>query len=229
MLSEQDQLWLARRYPDLKTTADEIEGTIDVKAAFNRETNKFQVIYSGDSNVVSGYELAGSFKVKMQARSSGAVLRVPGLTIDGLPHKKDRHIDQYGIACLCSHFVEGEYMSPEFDGRRFIEELVIPFLYGQLFYERHRTWPWIDYSHGFAGLVESYTPVQSKNELLNRLTFLTFYRADWQNLQRLISQRKEPGTSTPCVCGSHRRIAHCHKRALNGILALRSDKKKFGT
>jgi hypothetical protein len=229
MFSEQDQLWLAGRYPGLKATADKVEGTIDLKAAFQLDTNKFQIIYPGDSNVVGGCELTGSFKVTMQARSSGTMLRVPALTIDGYPSDKDRHIDHDGIACLCSPFVEGEYMSPDLDGRRFMEELVVPFLYGQLSYERHASWPWVDYSHGFAGLVESYAPVQSKEELLKRLPFFMFYRFDWQRLQLLISQRRDPRASTPCVCGSRRRIAHCHKRALNGILALRADKKKFRT
>ena len=69
---------------------------------------------------------------------------------------------------------------------------------------------------GFTGLMESYTPAQSKEELLERLSFLVVYNAEWQRIRGLISQRNAPNSSIPCVCGSRRRIGRCHKLALKG-------------
>jgi hypothetical protein len=226
MLSEQDRQWLLERYPELLASADRVEGSITFRATYNKNTNQFQIIYPGDSNLVGGCELAGTFTVTMEARLGGEIPRIPSLKIDGHHHNKDRHIDADEIACLCSPFVESEYLVPQLNGQRFIEELVVPFLYGQLFYEEHKSWPWTDYAHGFAGLMESYTPTQSKEEFLKRLPFLAFYPLEWQKVRGLISQRKAPTASSPCICGSRCRIGHCHLRALKGILALRDDRKK---
>ena len=229
MLSAHDQQFLKERYPELKACGEKIEGTINLRATFDKDSNQFQIIYPSDSNVVGGCELSGSFRVAMEPRASSALPRAPALTIDGYPHKKDRHIDHDGIACLCSPFIEREYLSPDLNVRRFMEELVVPFLYGQLFYDAHEFWPWIDYSHGVAGLMESYTPARSKDELRERLHFFTTYPLDWQRLRPLVVQRRPPSTSALCICGSVRRISHCHRHALNGILALRTDMKKFRT
>jgi hypothetical protein len=129
MFSKQDELFLTNRYPDLKPASEKIEGRIDLKAAFNKKTRQFQIIYPGDSNVIDGYELSGSFTIAMQARTGCEPPRIPALKVEGYPHNKDRHIDHDGVACLCSPFVEAEYLAPELDGRRFIEELVVPFLW----------------------------------------------------------------------------------------------------
>lgn len=63
---------------------------------------------------------------------------------------------------------------------------MIPFLYGQTYFYSRQSWPWADYAHGFMGLLESYTPLQSKEELMNRLPFLASYPVQWQSLRRFI-------------------------------------------
>ena len=227
MFFEKDRAWLLELYPELVCSDDQISGTIRFRAAFNKDTNKCPLIYPGESNLISGLELTGTFGVRIEPRPAGAVPRVPSLTIDGFTHNEDRHISHDDTGCLCSPFIEGEYVTPVLDGRRYVEELVIPFLYGQTYFDSHKSWPWADYAHGFMGLIESYTPVESKEELVNRLPFLACYPAQWQSLRRFISQRNAPNASSPCICGSHRRIAHCHPSALNKILVMRSDRKKY--
>ena len=227
MFSEEHKAWLLERYPDLVCRGDQIAGTARFRAAFNRDINQFQIIYPGESNLISGSELTGTYNVTIQSRPTGEVPRVPALTIEGFAHHESRHISHDDTACLCSPFVEGEYLTPELDGRRYIEELVIPFLYGQTYFDSRQSWPWADYAHGFMGLLESYSPVQSKEELVNRLPFLASYPVQWQSLRRFISQRKAPKASSPCICGSHRRIGHCHPLALNKILVMRSDRNKY--
>ena len=227
MFAEKGNAWLVERYPELLCSGDQIAGTIRFLAAFNKDRNQFQIIYPGETNLIGGVELRGTFSVTMKSLPTKGMPRVPELTIDGLTHSKDRHISQDGIACLCSPFIEGEYLLPELIGRRYLEELVIPFLYGQLHFDSHQCWPWADYAHGFMGLIESYTPVRSKEELVNRLPFLASYPAQWQSTRRLTSQRKAPSASSPCICGSNRRIGHCHPLALGRILAMRSDRKKY--
>lgn len=227
MFSEKHKAWLLELYPELVCSGDQIEGTARFRAAFNGNTNQFQIIYPNESNLIGGFELTGSFSVRIQSRSTGAVPRVPALTIDGFTHNEDRHISHDDTACLCSPFIENEYLTPELDGRGYIEELVIPFLYGQMYFDSHQSWPWADYAHGFMGLIESYTPVRAKEELVNRLPFLASYPAQWQSLRRFISQRKAPNASSPCICGSHRRIGRCHRLALDKILVMRRDRKKY--
>src|SRR5258708_5984842 len=44
MLNETAEAWLRRTYPALVSTGDAVSGTIDFKASYNRDTNRFLIL-----------------------------------------------------------------------------------------------------------------------------------------------------------------------------------------
>src|ERR1700727_2238404 len=64
----------------------------------------------------------------------------------------DRAIDPSGALTL----------SGAFQIRAFLEQLVIPFLYGQVFYSSKNRWPWAEYAHGATGILEAYSKTRDQ-------------------------------------------------------------------
>lgn len=226
MLPNSEESWLTSFYPELKREIGGFRGRVCFGASYNAGTKMFQILYPGDADVVGGQRLEGVYEVAI-TEEPGEPSSLPRLTITGLGRDPRRHIGDDGVACLCSPFVEDDYLKPSFSIRTFIEELVVPFLYGQTFFGLQGGWPWVGYAHGITGLLESYKPSSSRERLDRCLKTLKHQGAGWRSLAKILSQRNPPSANTPCTCDRHHRIGHCHPSALHGMLLLREDVRIF--
>jgi hypothetical protein len=175
-----------------------------------------------------GVKLNGSFKINVEERSDKAFSDLPALYVENVDTSMDRHFSQRDKSgCLCSPLEENEFLFPTFRFQPFIEELIIPFLYGQLYFTSKRRWPWQDLAHGGSGLLESYfrlaDPSKAK-ECIQRLSHV----ADWVQIKRVLMQKSEIKGHTPCFCPQKDYIRRCHPEAWKGIQKLRYDIKEFG-
>ena len=99
-----------------------------------------------------GLVLSGIFDVRIAGPIDQAAQKLPLLYVENVDASADRHFNQTdSAACLCSPLEANDFLNPQFDFRRYLDQLVIPFLYGQLFFDRHGYWPWHDYAHGGLG------------------------------------------------------------------------------
>lgn len=224
MLSAIDLDWLGAAYPGMgPTESGGVSGVVNLSATYHRERNLFQILYPGGEDVIGGLQLAGTFNISIEQRMHDSSSRLPALRIEGLTSNANRHISRDGTACLCSPFVEKEFLEPSFAFRSYLEELVIPFLFGQLYYERENDWPWDQYSHGDLGILESYEPATSRVDVEECLSQLRRENLMWTRVRRILRQRGAVSDSTPCVCKLRHRMAGCHPRALRGLRQLRQD------
>ncbi len=136
MLTEIDKYWLAEHYPGLSIeSSNKVIGEISFVATYNKESGRFLEIESDTVDGVGGLRLSGTFKISIVPRTVTPHSRLPALTIDGVDTIADRHINQSdSTACLCNPIEEDEYLNPQFDFQRYFKELVILYLYGQLYY-----------------------------------------------------------------------------------------------
>ena len=123
-------------------------------------------------------------------------------------------------ACLCVKQEEKSLFPIGSSLSFFIENLVIPYLYGLSCYDKYGKWPWTTYSHGCLGLLEYYslrTNNSSKQEIEE---IASLFRKDigWKEYCRQI---RKPSPDRNCVCGSHKPFQKCHKNAWEGVLQLR--------
>src|SRR5207247_4350992 len=147
---------------------------------------------------------------------------LPALRVPSVDSSADRHFNQADkSACLCSPFEEGDFLHPNLNLRRYLEELVIPFLYGQSFYSIYKKWPWQEYSHGAVGLLESFADNSDAVDVSECIAKLQMQKDTWPRIRSALLRGNIKG-HTPCFCRKSDHIRRCHPQALRGVRLLQA-------
>ncbi len=131
--------------------------------------------------------------------------------------------------CLCSRFKAFEYvdklknsLSPGID---FIQELVIPFLYGISYFEKHDEFPFGAIEHGAPGLIREITNNEDYFKYLHIYSetlpeeakkFIYEYTRSL-NLENIIYKNEKIGRNQLCPCNSGLKYKKCHLNRVNII------------
>jgi hypothetical protein len=229
MLKESDEQWLRNEHPALIPTDQAIAGTIEFRASYKKQSNRFLILADHDTDPIGAVTLSGSFRIRIQERSDKSDSRLPALHVQGINPTAERHFNQRdNSACLCSPFDEDEFLQPEFQFRAFLEQLVIPFLYGQTFYSSNGHWPWTEYAHGATGILEAYSKIRDQSRAQECLRKLAQDKNSWPKIQSALRQKPYIKGHTPCFCPTMDQIRRCHPVALEGALSLQRDLKTIG-
>jgi hypothetical protein len=224
ILTEENNLRLRAEYPGLALTATGIAGVLKFRATYNSQDGRFLILGDDVTDTVGGLALSGEFKIRIEERSDKSISALPALHVEDVDPTAERHFGQKDkSACLCSPFEEDEFLQPEFRFRDFLERLVIPFLYGQVFYSDNGRWPWPEYAHGATGLLQSYSEMADQSKAADCLQMLAQYRDIWPSIRAALQQRPYVKGHTPCFCASRDLIRRCHPSALRGALRLQQD------
>jgi hypothetical protein len=228
LISDKDKDWLTQKYPKLKPTPNEISGEIEFTGNYNSEKNCFRILNDSESNhEVGGITLRGKFRIRIQERENKYLSQLPAVYVEGVDPLPSRHFNQTDkSACLCSPLEEEEFLSQGFSLQLFLQKLVIPFLYGQIFYSNKGYWPWTEYSHGVVGLLESYLKVNDPSKAQDCLNKLSRQdKPGWERVKLALRQKSEIKGHTPCFCPKTDHIRRCHPAAWKGVSKLRQDIK----
>ncbi len=229
MLTEHDKKWLCENYPNLTHSEDGvISGTVTFRATYNNQINRFLILGGNIENTIGGLELSGGFTIRITETKDGGLSQLPSLYIEGVDTVADRHINQTVgdcRACLCSPLVEDQYLVPVFNFKVYFETLVIPFLYGQLFYDKEKRWPWKDLSHGSIGILESYLKIAGTDKTKECLAKLPRDPKNWKHIKMLLAQKSPIKGHALCFCLNGSKIRNCHIDAWKGAEKLRQDIK----
>ena len=228
MLRERDEQWLRDTHPALVQVGPVVAGTIEFTASYNERGNIFVIHGNGVAGQEAAVPVSGSFQIRIEERTDKSTSRLPALYVQGLELTADRHFNQRDkSACLCSPFDEDEFLQPELQFKPFLEQLVIPFLYGQVFYSSHGHWPWTEYAHGATGILEAYSKIRDRNRAEECLRLLV-QDTHWPRIQSALRQSPYTKGHTPCFCAKMDQIRRCHPGALKGALRLQQDLRAFG-
>jgi hypothetical protein len=228
MLNEADEAWLRSTYPALVFTGDALSGTIDFRASYNRDKNRFLILDDQLPDQTGGIALSGSFQIRIEKRKDDSTSLLPALYVHGIDSIPDRHVNPAdSSACLCSPLEEREFLQPAFHFRAFLEQLVIPFLYGQLFYTSEGAWPWAEYAHGATGILESYSKLPDRTRVEECLRQLV-RDANWPRIRSTLQQQPYIKGHTLCFCKKMDQIRRCHPAALEGVRRLQQDLRTLG-
>lgn len=228
MLSESDEKWLRNNYPALIASGDTVAGTIEFKASYDSQEHRFFILAGQPDEEIGGRVLSGTFQIRIQERTHKSTSQLPALYVEGIDPIADRHFSQSdNSACLCSPFDEREFLQPELQFRAFLERLVIPFLYGQVFYSSKRRWPWADYAHGAVGILEAYSKIEDQNCAVECIRLLAQYM-NWPRIRSALRQQPYVKGHTTCFCERKLQLRRCHPRALAGALRLQKHLRALG-
>ena len=131
-----------------------------------------------------------------------------------------------GTACVCVKQEEKRKFPPGSTVFNFLNDLVIPYLYGLSFYDENGRWPWREWSHGPLGLLEFYAEDQMDKtiDMIEDLAAVFKIDLKWEKYR---DHLQHPRPKKLCVCGSNKMFPDCHGLAWKGILALRGDLKRL--
>lgn len=121
-------------------------------------------------------------------------------TDERIPRIQDRHINKYGDCCLFPRLALKEKWDSNPNILYYINELVIPFLSHQSYFERYGEWKNKGYAHGAKGILEFYRE-RSNIDNIDILIIM---------LQKLADNEKI-GRNDPCFCQSGKKLKKCHE------------------
>ncbi len=223
MLSNEDRVWLAREYPELTIARHEITGLLKFKGAYDEQSGSFFILNDQPVQEQLGTVLSGAFEIRIHGRLDNKTSSLPTLHVDGLKHSPDQHFNQTDFsACLCSPLEEQDFLTPEFEFRRFFNQLVLPFLYGQVFLSVYGRWPWTEFAHGATGLLEAYATNKCRRKTQQCISRLA-EDSDWPKIKTVLLQESQIQGEARCFCRSRRSIKRCHPQALRGVRLLQQD------
>jgi hypothetical protein len=225
MLKNDDEQWLRKAYPGLIPSAGSVAGNIEFNATYDGQNNRFVILQEAVTDATDGLALSGEFRIRIEERKDKTFSSLPGVYVEEVEATDKRHFGQKDkSACLCSPFAEGEFLRPEFEFRTFLEQLVIPFLYGQVFYSLRGHWPWPEYTHGATGLLEAYSEIVGHAKAKDCLQLLRQDKS-WERIKAALQQKPYVKGHTPCFCPRMDHIRRCHPSALRGAQRLHEDIK----
>jgi hypothetical protein len=223
MLTENDEQWLRNNYAALQSSNGAVSGSITFTASYDRDTNRFFILGDEISDRATAVVLSGSFQIRITERTNKSTSHLPAFYVHGIDPIPARHFGQADkSACLCSPFDEEDFLKPEFQFRTFLEQLVIPFLYGQLFYSSEGRWPWPEYTHGATGILEAYSKISNTGRATECLRLLA-QDMNWRSISSAFQQQPYIKGHTLCFCAKPDQIKRCHPDALAGIRRLQQD------
>jgi len=227
MLTENDKQWLKEEYPNLSIESDDkVAGEISFTATYNAGTGRFLQITTGIIGGVGGLRLSGTFHIAIATRTITLHSRLPALTVEGVEVIPDRHFNQSDhSACMCNPLEEDEYLDPQFYFQRYFKELVIPFLYGQLYFSQEGSWPWFDYAHGGVGTIEAFSKNPTPTKAVECIQIISREKQLWELVKPLLLHKDDVKGHTLCPCPKHDHLRRCHPVALAGLRLLRKAVK----
>jgi len=227
MLSREDSVWLAREYPELTAAPHEVKGLLKFTGAYHEESGRFFILNDEPAPVEIGTVLSGAFEIKIRGQLDFEATSLPKVFVAGVPHTLDNHFYQDDLsACLCSPLQHQDFLVPEFRFRRFFNELVLPFLYGQVFLPAHGKWPWEEFAHGVTGILEAYASSNGRGTTQRCVGFLAQDHS-WPLIKSNLLQRSEVDFNLRCFCRSGQIIGSCHPKALRGARLLQNDLRSW--
>jgi hypothetical protein len=208
------------RYPRLQAAENGVvEGVLDLHAIYDGEERRdtFQV------RMVPPPDYPNSMPSLLETGGRTAAIA----TKYGIEDHRDLHRNPgTGTACLCVKQEEKNRFPKGANLPHFVEQLVVPYLFGLSHFDEHGKWPWPDYSHGALGIVEYYADAADAPSDESIGSTLDFLKQDisWRELRRQI---RKPSAMRMCVCGSRKPISRCHRSVWAGITKLNGDMQKL--
>lgn len=117
----------------------------------------------------------------------------------------ERHMELGGKACLYYPDAQWQYYSEETTFVEFIDRVVMPFFWGQVYFDRKGKWPYPARAHFEAGALDYYKEeLETDNVLL---------------ISKLLNYmiRKDVSKNAKCPCGSGKKFRKCHKESLDTL------------
>lgn len=212
------------KYPGLKLSRVQDDGkTYDIwegKVHFDRTYHGYRIIDDFDSkiDILSDYPESLPLVYEVGGRAKKVAKKW------GVEDLRDIHFNPHnGTLCLCVKQEEKAKFPPSATFIDFVEDLVIPYFYGLVYFEENGKWPWKEYSHGTLGLLEYHAENSTGANVDEIRKVAVFIQADIINRKRIRQHLQNWEDEWLCLCGSKNLFSDCHQLAWRGLKKLKKD------
>lgn len=192
-----------------------LEGIFGFKATFNSNNNQYII----NPQVEDDYTIIDRYQVTLNIPETDDFPTVFE-TAGRIPKESDFHKNKDGSLCLAGPFDSID----DFPLDKFLDILLLQFLYDQSFNGKFKFWPRGEYSHGPLGLIENYYDRLGQISQLEEQCFAVFLKYkdnnEYQQYFKLIVSKKRVKGHHPCVCGSGTQYRQCHNKVFRGLWTL---------
>ena len=214
-LTKKEILLIRETQPELgyKPKSNILTGFIDFEAEYQnykiRDKYKLEIDFNNQKPLPLVKEINGRIEKISKAKNLKLM---------------DLHISEDSTRglCLCSRFKAFEYTDElkesKSPGVDFIQKLVIPFLYGISYFEKHNKFPFGEIEHSTTGLVKEVKNNKKHFKYLKQYLkihpeeatrFISEY-TDHFNLENVTFKNKKIGRNNLCPCNSGLKYKKCH-------------------
>lgn len=178
------------------------------QGAYLCDTFSIKLVWASDTKYPYAYEVGG--RIVTTAKRLGK----DPLDLHLLTGKQENAL------CLASPMELRAEFYDVFSLQKYLEEFLIPYLFGQTYYEKNERWPWPELSHGYPGHLEwlGRHPAPSQLDIW-RTAVQTASLLGSNEVHALFSARCRP--HHPCFCGSAKRTSVCHPAGQGGLVLIR--------
>jgi len=228
LLTTSDVDWLSGNYPALSPdeSCTQVRGELSFTAAYDATSGLFSIARP-NVEAPPGMILSGQYNILIKdvVEPKGDRMLLPRLFVDdvSIPFGPERHFNGDKSACLYGPSEEVVLLKEGYLFQKFLEQFCIPFLYAQVYYDRHTHWPWPSYDHGTVGVLQSYSASGGPQSLTFTLWMYLKHRPTWPKVRAVLASKKWPKGHMPCLCESGMPIRHCHPSAWEGLKNLYAD------
>lgn len=222
VFSEEEKTEVEKKYPKIKlTTPDTWEGVLDIHASFDGHVIKdsFEI----KIRIPFGYPEILPLMFEVGGRTQAIIEKYK------MTDPRDLHINitNWNSACLCVRQEEKRKFPPGSTLVTFIDNLVVPYLYGLSFYDSHKKWPWGERAHGALGVLEFYAedPEIPTEESMLAVAESIRKEKNWVDYSKRI---RKPSPDKFCLCGKKKPFKKCHPDVLRGVERFNEDLKRLG-
>jgi len=215
MINKNEIKWLKDNFPLLiiNEKEDIIEGTIKFTSVYDKETNSFTSFPNHDFTY-PGITLNGEYNIKIIKNNKER--RAPKLYvyIDESKLIPKRHFfinEEKGRACFAGPAEEDDLFTRGYNFLEYFECFVIPFLYAQSYFDKYKKWPWSEYSHNTAGILQSFeNSNKTKTQVLACLNRMKASK-QWPVIELILLGHFD---GKKCLCGSGDMMNKCHTKLI---------------
>lgn len=231
MITVNEINWLKKEFPKLEINEGHtiIEGVIDFTSVYDPISKKFTALLK-PGLVYPGLVLSGSYKVKMTSSKKDRSYPELQVFVPEDKWKMDRHFypNTEGKACLSGPVEEDDLFARGYCFFEYFERFVIPFLYGQTYYDSKKQWPWKDYAHGAVGVLQSFYSCGDSYEHVQACLRRLRSEPTWMRLKPILAGGVRIDGKTTCFCGSGEKMVKCHGTIWYAIVKFQKSVRETG-
>jgi hypothetical protein len=228
MISEEEVQWIKEYCPTLTVDKNrmEVSGSLKFRATYDSSSGFTWLLEQNQS--APGEIIEDTYEIIISRPKDENKLPILKIIGKDITKNIDRHFYTNKTACLCGVVERRKYLLQNFSFIKYLEQLVVPFLYEQSYYDKYNKWPWGGYAHGAIGIFQSYNNSEGSKEDIEACLEQLYSDKNWKRIRAVLLGQERIKEKSKCFCSNPGQIKKCHPGTWFTMIRFRVAIKNHG-